>query len=141
MASTQRMRRISKEIEDFQKDKSTNLTIVTVGDDISHLKGTFKGPSETPYESGVYTIDIQIPNGPSPSPSFYFPFSLFPIHSCPYHPLPLYPTLKITDDPRLSIPTPEDEIRYPNLPPQYIIPNRRDMPRHPQRTMVTCPHY
>lgn len=56
-----RVRRITKEIEDCQRTDSANLQVRTVGDDMSHLKGTFEGPTETPYEGGQFTVDIQIP--------------------------------------------------------------------------------
>ncbi|CCG82392.1 Ubiquitin-conjugating enzyme E2 1 [Taphrina deformans PYCC 5710] len=57
-----RVRRIAKEIEDCQKADTSNLSVHTIGDDLSHLKGTFHGPTETPYEGGLFTVDIQIPN-------------------------------------------------------------------------------
>lgn len=57
-----RMRRIAKEIEDCQRADTTNLQVKTIGDDLSHLKGTFQGPTETPYEGGQFTVDIHIPN-------------------------------------------------------------------------------
>lgn len=57
-----RIRRVSKEIEDCQRTDSANLHVRTVADNLSHLKGTFQGPTETPYEGGSFTVDIQIPN-------------------------------------------------------------------------------
>lgn len=57
-----RVRRIAKEVEDCQRADSANLQVKTLGDDLSHLKGTFQGPTETPYEGGSFTVDIQIPN-------------------------------------------------------------------------------
>lgn len=29
---------------------------------LTHLKGTFPGPPDTPYAGGTYTVDIQIPD-------------------------------------------------------------------------------
>lgn len=56
-----RNRRISKEIEDCQKQDSSNLQVEIVGDALNHLIGTFEGPSETPYAGGHFQVDIKIP--------------------------------------------------------------------------------
>jgi ubiquitin-conjugating enzyme (huntingtin interacting protein 2) len=61
MASN-RARRIAKEVQDIEKDKQSNITVSTINDDLMHLKGSFLGPPDTPYESGKYTIDIKIPS-------------------------------------------------------------------------------
>jgi ubiquitin-protein ligase len=59
-----RARRITKEIADIHADTSSHIIadIAGNGDDLSHLKGSFRGPPGTPYEGGSYTIDIKIPN-------------------------------------------------------------------------------
>ncbi|KAF3903854.1 hypothetical protein ABW20_dc0101882 [Dactylellina cionopaga] len=57
-----RSRRIHKEMEDLRKDVQSGMSAEPVGDDISHLRGTFKGPPGTPYEGGTYNVDIKIPN-------------------------------------------------------------------------------
>lgn len=57
-----RTRRITKEMEDVKQDVESSITLDFVKDsDISHLKGTFKGPPGTPYEGGEFVVDIQIP--------------------------------------------------------------------------------
>lgn len=56
-----RNRRISKEIEDCQKQDTSNLQVEIVGDSLNHLIGAFHGPTETPYEGGLFKIDIKIP--------------------------------------------------------------------------------
>ncbi|KAJ3264822.1 ubiquitin-conjugating enzyme E2 K [Chytriomyces hyalinus] len=39
---------------------STSVHVVEmVGDTITHLKGSFKGPDATPYEGGVFEVDIE----------------------------------------------------------------------------------
>lgn len=61
--STNRARRVAKEIVDIQSDSSSNISAEPVGsDDLTHLKGRFKGPPGTPYEGGTYVVDIRIPN-------------------------------------------------------------------------------
>lgn len=61
--STNRARRIQKEIADIHSDSLSNIYASPVGngDDLTHLKGSFKGPPGTPYEGGTYTIDVRIP--------------------------------------------------------------------------------
>lgn len=62
MASN-RARRIAKEIADIHGDSTSQITADPVGgdDDITHLRGSFPGPPGTPYEGGVFKIDIRIP--------------------------------------------------------------------------------
>ncbi|EIW81534.1 hypothetical protein CONPUDRAFT_165646 [Coniophora puteana RWD-64-598 SS2] len=56
-----RLRRVNKEISDCKNDKTSNITIDLIGDSPFHLKGSFPGPSGTPYEGGHFEVDIAIP--------------------------------------------------------------------------------
>ncbi|KAJ6263949.1 Ubiquitin-conjugating enzyme [Drechslerella dactyloides] len=56
-----RSRRINKEMDDLRKDALSGMKAEPVNDDISHLRGVFKGPPGTPYEGGEFTVDIKIP--------------------------------------------------------------------------------
>ena len=62
--STNRSRRVAKEVADIHSDTTSNILADPVGggDDLTHLKGSFKGPPGTPYEGGTYMIDIRIPS-------------------------------------------------------------------------------
>lgn len=62
--SSSRTRRIAKEIADIHADTHSQVTAEAVGtgDDLTHLKGSFKGPPGTPYEGGLYKIDVRIPS-------------------------------------------------------------------------------
>lgn len=62
MASN-RMRRVAKELADIHKDKTSQVKVEPIGDhqDITHLRGTFPGPPDTPYQGGNYSVDIKIP--------------------------------------------------------------------------------
>ncbi|KAI9807370.1 MAG: Ubiquitin-conjugating enzyme E2 1 [Piccolia ochrophora] len=62
--STNRARRVAKEIADIHSDTSSNIHAEPIGsgEDLTHLKGHFKGPPGTPYEGGTYYVDIRIPN-------------------------------------------------------------------------------
>ncbi|BDD62156.1 hypothetical protein MPDQ_004721 [Monascus purpureus] len=62
--SSNRIRRITKEIADVHADSLSQITVEPLGggNDITHLRGTFLGPPGTPYEGGTYKVDIKIPN-------------------------------------------------------------------------------
>ncbi|KAI9818392.1 MAG: Ubiquitin-conjugating enzyme E2 1 [Pycnora praestabilis] len=62
--STNRTRRVQKEIADIHSDKSSNIFAAPAGngEDLTHLKGHFHGPPGTPYEGGTYAVDIKIPS-------------------------------------------------------------------------------
>lgn len=44
------------------KDKSGVSASPIDPANLTHLKGTFPGPPDTPYAGGTYTVDIQIPD-------------------------------------------------------------------------------
>jgi ubiquitin-conjugating enzyme (huntingtin interacting protein 2) len=62
--SSNRARRIAKEIADIHADSQSHIFADPIGsgDDLTHLKGSFKGPPGTSYEDGTYIIDIHIPS-------------------------------------------------------------------------------
>ena len=58
------MMRIKKELDEVCRDDGTSgvtASAVNKGDN-RHLKGKIKGPQGTPYEHGIFEIDITIPN-------------------------------------------------------------------------------
>ncbi|GME78003.1 unnamed protein product [[Candida] boidinii] len=60
-----RAKRIAKELEDVKRDKLSGVTLELAdddNDDISHLLGSLQGPPGTPYENGVFQVDIKIPD-------------------------------------------------------------------------------
>ncbi|EFX00199.1 ubiquitin conjugating enzyme [Grosmannia clavigera kw1407] len=63
MTST-RERRIAKELHDINQDKDKSGVFAAPVDasNLTHLKGTFPAPPDTPYAGGTYTVDIQIPD-------------------------------------------------------------------------------
>ncbi|KAI0583009.1 Ubiquitin-conjugating enzyme E2-24 kDa [Pyrenophora tritici-repentis] len=63
MASN-RNRRIAKEIADIQNDQHSKIVVEPAGngDDLTHLRGQFLGPPDTPYEGATYFVDIKIPS-------------------------------------------------------------------------------
>lgn len=50
--------RLQKELLDVQRDKGSGVTVELVNDDLSHLKGTLRGPASSPYEGGLFVVDI-----------------------------------------------------------------------------------
>mmetsp|Transcript_2647 Transcript_2647/g.5389 ORF Transcript_2647/g.5389 Transcript_2647/m.5389 type:complete len:198 (-) Transcript_2647:113-706(-) len=54
--------RIGKELAECQKDSSSGITVEAL-DGVRHMQGVIKGPGGTPYEGGVFTVDIVIPDG------------------------------------------------------------------------------
>ena len=54
--------RLRKELQDIEADKETSGVYARVrGDDMTKLEGTLKGPEDSPYEGGIFVVDIQIP--------------------------------------------------------------------------------
>ncbi|KAJ7366146.1 ubiquitin-conjugating enzyme/RWD-like protein [Mycena albidolilacea] len=56
-----RLRRVNKEIADCKNDKTSNIRIDLVDSSPFHLKGSFPGPEDTPYQGGLFEVDIVIP--------------------------------------------------------------------------------
>eukprot|EP00486_Rosalina_sp_Unknown_P002532 CAMPEP_0201567396 /NCGR_PEP_ID=MMETSP0190_2-20130828/7896_1 /ASSEMBLY_ACC=CAM_ASM_000263 /TAXON_ID=37353 /ORGANISM="Rosalina sp." /LENGTH=195 /DNA_ID=CAMNT_0047987357 /DNA_START=130 /DNA_END=717 /DNA_ORIENTATION=+ len=56
--------RIRKELKDFQKKKNDGAGVEAevVGKDMQHWIGRLKGPDDTPYDGGIFTVDIKIPD-------------------------------------------------------------------------------
>jgi ubiquitin-conjugating enzyme (huntingtin interacting protein 2) len=47
----------------MHSDPHCHVEVDTVrDDDLTHLRGGFMGPPDTPYEGGKYYVDIRIPN-------------------------------------------------------------------------------
>ncbi|KAJ6624394.1 ubiquitin-conjugating enzyme/RWD-like protein [Mycena sp. CBHHK59/15] len=56
-----RLRRVNKEIADCKNDKTSNIRIDLVDSSPFHLRGSFPGPEDTPYQGGHFEVDIVIP--------------------------------------------------------------------------------
>lgn len=62
-ATMSRVKRIAKELEECRQDTQSGVSLELVSEnDLTHLTGYFKGPPGTPYENGVFKVDINIPN-------------------------------------------------------------------------------
>merc|ERR1719203_330416 len=54
--------RIKKELKEIAADGGKSGISVEVCGDVTHWKGQIKGPEDSPYEGGIFTIDIVIPS-------------------------------------------------------------------------------
>jgi hypothetical protein len=62
MSSQSLNRRIFREMNDVLSDVSSGVTLKILNEaDVTHLKGSFSGPPGTPYEGGLFVVDIKIP--------------------------------------------------------------------------------
>jgi ubiquitin-conjugating enzyme (huntingtin interacting protein 2) len=54
--------RLVKELQEVGRDDKSGVMAVPVAPgNLKHLKGTIKGPEGTPYEGGVFAVNIEIP--------------------------------------------------------------------------------
>lgn len=57
-----RAKRIMKELQAVKDDPAAKINLEFVNEsDIHHLKGSFLGPPGTPYEGGIFVVDIEVP--------------------------------------------------------------------------------
>ncbi|PSS22550.1 hypothetical protein M430DRAFT_49657 [Amorphotheca resinae ATCC 22711] len=77
--TSNRLRRIAKELADIQGDTQSKIFCEPAdGSELSHLRASFPGPPDTPYEGGTYIVDIKIPNEyPFRPPVMYFTTKLW----------------------------------------------------------------
>ena len=71
--TTIRDRQMPKELCDMYRNRYRTASIAWVaeGDDISHLKGVFTAPMDSPDEGGIiYQVDINIPDVYPPTVRF-----------------------------------------------------------------------
>lgn len=56
--------RVQKELVDCRKDaEGSGIRVALKGDNLVNLIGTIPGPTGTPYDGGVFQIDITLPDG------------------------------------------------------------------------------
>lgn len=55
-------RRLVRELREVAEDGGSGVSARPKGDNVSHLLGSIEGPGDTPYEGGVFQVDITVPN-------------------------------------------------------------------------------
>ncbi|RVX18048.1 hypothetical protein VitviT2T_025615 [Vitis vinifera] len=56
--------RVQKELQECNKNMDVSgINVKPKGDSLTHLIGTIPGPMGTPYEGGIFQIDIVLPDG------------------------------------------------------------------------------
>lgn len=67
------MRRIHREIADVKKEDLGSITLAPTHDNLYRWKGTIPGPQGSPYEGGVFNVDIHLgPDYPFSAPKVSF---------------------------------------------------------------------
>ena len=54
--------RVQKELVEIERDKKLSGVSVEISEgDLTRMRGTINGPGGTPYEGGIFIVDIQLP--------------------------------------------------------------------------------
>lgn len=72
------VKRLQKELLDMQKDDTPNLSAGPVNDNLFEWEAVILGPIGTPYEGGVFNLNISIPsNYPFRPPTVIFKTKIY----------------------------------------------------------------
>ena len=72
------IQRINRELSEIQREPPQNCTAGPSGDDIFKWQGMIVGPSGTPYEGGIFPLEITFPdNYPYMPPKIKFSINIY----------------------------------------------------------------
>ena len=72
------VRRLQKELLDIQRNDIPNLSAGLVGENLIEWEAVILGPIETPYEGGIFNLNISIPsNYPFKPPNVIFKTKIY----------------------------------------------------------------
>lgn len=72
------IRRIKRDIDIMKKEPPTNCSIEVDSSDMHNIKGIIMGPEGTPYEGGIFKIELKMPEDyPFKPPTCKFKTKLF----------------------------------------------------------------
>ena len=80
MSNTRLIKRLKAEMEDLEENPVSNCSAGPLEDDITHWNATIFGPENTPYENGIFRLDINfVAEHPFKPPKIVF---RTPIYHC-----------------------------------------------------------
>ena len=53
------VRRLTKELQEIKKDPPLNISAGPINDNLFEWEAVLLGPTETPYEGGVFILNLQ----------------------------------------------------------------------------------
>lgn len=54
--------RVQKELVEIERDRNlSGVSVQVCEDDLARMRGTITGPVGTPYEGGIFSVDIELP--------------------------------------------------------------------------------